>query len=384
MKGGYVKSVKYITHIKNVKGLTEEEKERLSKIEDKFAFRANEYYLGLINWNDPADPIRRIIIPTEDEFVEWGSLDASGESKYVRVPGVEHKYRDTALFISQDTCGAFCRFCFRKRLFMHENKEVTRRYNEGIEYIRNHPEILNVLITGGDPLIMSTPKLEDLIRKVAEIPHVRIVRIGTKIPLFNPYRILEDPSLTDMIQRYSNGDKKIYLMLHINHPRELTKQSRQALKILRQSGAALVNQTPLIRGVNDDPRVLADLFLQLNVLDIPPYYIFQCRPTLGNKTFAVPIAKGWDILEKAKDIVYGLGRRARMVMSHKTGKIEILAVTPEHTVMKYHRNADPENRSRVMIFKTNPEAFWLDDFDEYKAWLKQEGLEGDMDPYTYW
>jgi L-lysine 2,3-aminomutase len=187
-----------------------------------------------------------------------------------------------------------------------------------------------------------------------------------------------------MIQRYSNGDKKIYLMLHINHSRELTRQSRQALKILRQSGAALVNQTPMIRGVNDNPQVLADLFLQLNMLDVPPYYIFQCRPTLGNKTFAVPIAEGWNILEQAKDRVSGLGRRARLVMSHKTGKIEILAVTPEHTVMKYHRNADPANRSKVMIYKTNPEAFWLDDFEEYKAWLKQEGLEGDTDPYTYW
>ncbi|HAE87510.1 TPA: KamA family radical SAM protein [Candidatus Marinimicrobia bacterium] len=379
-----MKTIKYITHIKNVKELTDQEKDRLSKIEDKFAFRANDYYLGLINWEDPADPIRRIIIPTEDEFLEWGALDASGESKYIRVPGVEHKYQDTALFISQDTCGAFCRFCFRKRLFMHKKKEVTRRYGEGIEYIRNHPEIFNVLITGGDPLMMSTRKLEDLIRKVAEIPHVQIIRIGTKIPLFNPYRILEDPFLTEMIQRYSNGDKKIYIMLHINHPRELTRQSRQALKILKQAGAALVNQTPMIHGVNDNPQVLADLFLQLNMLDISPYYIFQCRPTLGNKTFAVPIAEGWNILEQAKDRVSGLGRRARLVMSHKTGKIEILAVTPDHTVMKYHRNADPANRSKVMIYKTNPDAFWLDDFEEYKALMKQEGLDEDTDLFTYW
>lgn len=379
-----MKTVKYITHIKDVPELNEEEKGRLSKIEDKFAFRANDYYLGLIHWDDPEDPIRRIIIPSEDEFLEWGALDASSEAKYVRVPGVEHKYRDTALFISQDTCGAFCRFCFRKRLFMHSNKEVTRRYEEGIEYIRNHPEILNVLITGGDPLIMATSKLEGLIRQVVTIPHVKIIRIGTKIPLFNPYRILEDPALVDMIQRYSNGDKKIYLMVHINHPRELTKQSRQALKMLRNAGAAIMNQTPLIRGVNDDPDVLAELFLQLNILDISPYYIFQCRPTLGNKTYAVPIAEGWDILENAKDKVSGLGRRARLVMSHKTGKIEIVAVTPEKTIMKYHRNADPENFAKVMIYKTNPNAYWLDDFEEYQTLLKETGQEGDNDPYTYW
>lgn len=377
-------TVKYITHISSVKGLRESEIESLKKIEDKFAFRANSYYLNLINWDDPHDPIRRIIIPNEEEFLEWGALDASGESRYVRVPGVEHKYRDTALFISQDTCGAFCRFCFRKRLFMHDNKEVNRRYDEGLEYIRNHPEIINVLITGGDPLIMSTRKIENLIRSLHSIPHVKIIRIGTKLPLFNPYRILEDSSLIDMIKRYSTGDKQIYFMLHINHPRELTRQSRQAINMLRAAGAALCNQTPLIRGVNDDADVLAQLFLELNLLDVPPYYVFQCRPTLGNKSFAIPIMEGWRILEEAKDKVSGLGRRARMVMSHKTGKIEILAVTEEYTIMKYHRNAEKNDMSRVLIYKNNPEAYWLDDFDEYQAYCREHGLEGDKDPFGNW
>jgi len=377
-------TVKYITHISHVKGLSESEKESLKEIENKFAFRANNYYLNLVNWDDPYDPIRRIIIPNEDEFLEWGALDASGESRYVRVPGVEHKYRDTALFISQDTCGAFCRFCFRKRLFMHDNKEVNRRYDEGIEYIRNHPEILNILITGGDPLIMSTGKIENLIRRLHTIPHVKIIRIGTKLPLFNPYRILEDPSLIEMIRRYSTGAKRIYFMLHINHPRELTRQSRQAINMLREAGAALCNQTPLIRGVNDDVNVLAKLFLELNLLDVPPYYIFQCRPTLGNKTFAVPIMEGWRILEEAKDKVSGLGRRARMVMSHKTGKIEVLAVTEKQTIMKYHRNADKNDMSRIMVYKSNPDAYWLDDFEEYQDYCLKHGLEGDKDPYGNW
>lgn len=377
-------TVKYFTHISSVRGLSDHDIESLKKIEDKFAFRANSYYLNLINWNDPEDPIRRIIIPNEDELLEWGALDASGESRYVRVPGVEHKYRDTALFISQDTCGAFCRFCFRKRLFMHNNEEVNRRYSEGIEYIRNHPEILNVLITGGDPLIMSTVKIENLIRRLHIIPHVKIIRIGTKLPLFNPYRILEDPSLIKMVRRYSSGDKRIYFMLHINHPRELTRQSCQAINMLREAGAVLCNQTPLIRGVNDNADVLAQLFLELNLLDVPPYYIFQCRPTLGNKTFAVPIMEGWRILEEAKDKVSGLGRRARMVMSHKTGKIEVLAVTEIQTIMKYHRNADKNDMSRVLVYKNNPDAYWLDDFKEYQDYCQKHGLEGDKDPYGNW
>ncbi len=377
-------TVKYFTHISQVKGLSESEIESLKKIEDKFAFRANSYYLDLIHWDDPHDPIRRIIIPNEDELAEWGSLDASGESRYVRVPGVEHKYTDTALFISQDTCGAFCRFCFRKRLFMHDNKEVNHRFEEGIEYIRNHHEIINILITGGDPLIMSTLKIENLLHKLCSIPHIKIIRIGTKLPVFNPFRILEDPSLLEMIRRYSSGEKRLYFMLHINHPRELTRQSRQAITLLREAGAALCNQTPLIRGVNDNADVLARLFLDLNRLDVPPYYIFQCRPTLGNKTYAVPIMDGWRIIEEAKNKVSGLGRRARFVMSHKTGKIEIIAVTEQETILKYHRNADKSDLGRVFIFKNNPDAYWLDDFDEYQEYCREHGLERDTDPFGNW
>ena len=186
---------KYWTNIDQVPQLGERERERLRLVGEKFVFRTNDYYQGLIDWSDPADPIRKLVIPGEEELNEWGQLDASREDLYTKAPGLEHKYWDTALLLVNDVCGAYCRFCFRKRLFMDDNDEVVRDVTEGVAYIRRHPEVSNVLLTGGDPLIMSTPKLERIIAELRRIDHVKIIRIGTKMPAFNPYRILNDPSL---------------------------------------------------------------------------------------------------------------------------------------------------------------------------------------------
>ena len=212
---------KYITAINKVAELSPEEKAIGTKISERFVFRTNDYYQSLINWDDPNDPIRRLVIPDAKELNEWGRLDASYEELYTKVPGLEHKYTDTALLLCNDVCGAYCRFCFRKRLFMDENDEVVRDVSKGIDYIRSHPEISNVLLTGGDPLIMSTSKLEPIIQRLREIPHVKIIRLGSKMPAFNPFRILEDPKLHAMFERYSTTEAgRIYVMCHFNHPVE--------------------------------------------------------------------------------------------------------------------------------------------------------------------
>ena len=145
---------KYIVDLDKIPELSEDERHILKKVAEKFTFRSNDYYQNLINWNDPDDPIRRIIMPDIRELDVWGRLDASDEESYQKVPGLEHKYEFTALLLVNDVCGAYCRFCFRKRLFMDENEEVVRDVSQGIAYIRDHPEINNVLLTGGDPLIM--------------------------------------------------------------------------------------------------------------------------------------------------------------------------------------------------------------------------------------
>jgi lysine 2,3-aminomutase len=354
---------KYIRKIDKVDGLSAEEKVSLLKVTDNFQFRANEYYLSLINFDDPKDPIRRIILPDMDELTDWGTLDASFEDTYTKAPGLQHKYTPTALLLVNDTCGGFCRFCFRKRLFIGDNDEVVRDLSEGIKYIQKHTEITNVLLTGGDPLLLSTTKLENVIKKVREIDHVKIIRIGTKMPAFFPMRITQDPTLLEMLQKYSTRDKKIYIMVHFNHPNELTDEAVKSLNMLRKAGVLTVNQTPMIKGVNDDPKTLSELFMALSFIGVPPYYIFQCRPVIGNEMYAVPIETAYDIFEEAKSLVSGLAKRARYTMSHRTGKIEVVGKGDGLTYFKYHQAANHDDYNRLIVCESNPKAYWFDDYE---------------------
>ena len=355
---------KYITKIDKLEGLTEQEKDNLRAVTDKFVFRTNDYYMSLVDWEDPDDPIRRLVVPDESELEEWGRLDASYEADYTVVPGLEHKYRSTALLLVNDVCGAYCRFCFRKRLFMDDNDEVVKDVSQGLEYIRAHQEISNVLLTGGDPLIMSTGKLEKIISQLRDIDHVQIIRIGTKMPAFNPMRVTEDPSLLEMIEKYSTFEKRIYVMAHFNHPRELTDVAIEGLGLLQKAGAIVVNQTPLIAGINDDPEVLSELFNKLSYIGVPPYYVFQCRPTMGNRKYSVSVEKSYEIFEQARMQSSGLAKRARLVMSYMTGKIEIVGLTDTHVFFKYLRAHRDEDSSQFLVFERNPNAYWFDDYEE--------------------
>ena len=368
--GNSAKPPKYLTKLAQVPQLSETERNDLEKVNEEFVFRTNDYYQSLINWDDPNDPIRRIVMPDVRELDDCGQLDASNEEKYTKVKGLEHKYTSTALLLVNEVCAAYCRFCFRKRLFMNENDEVTKDITEGLEYIREHQEITNVLLTGGDPMIMSTSKLEPIIKQIREIDHVKIIRIGTKIPAFNPHKIVNDPSLHKMIKTYSTDEKKIYIMAHFNHPRELTEIAVKGLNMLMQSGAIVLNQTPLIKGVNDDPEVLAELFNQLSFIGVPPYYVFLCRPTLGNEPFAIPVEEGYEIFEKARSKCSGLAKRARLVMSHESGKIEMVGMSDGQVFFKYNRSVDIQNDASFHTFESNPDAYWFDDYHESEAVLK--------------
>jgi len=361
---GNGKKPRYLNKLEQIPQLSQGEVKDLNEVTDQFVFRTNDYYQSLIDWDDPEDPIRKIVMPETGELEDWGRLDASDEESYTVAKGVEHKYSSTALLLVNEVCAAYCRFCFRKRLFMDDNEEVTKDISEGLEYINAHPEINNVLLTGGDPLIMSTSKLEPIIRKVREVDHVNIIRIGTKIPAFNPMRIYNDPSLKAMLEKYSTPEKRIYIMAHFNHPRELTPEAIRCLEFLLKAGAIVVNQTPLIAGVNDNAQVLGELFNKLSFIGVPPYYVFQCRPTLGNKIYVTPVEQAYEIFETARTGCSGLAKRARFVMSHSTGKIEIVGLTQEHIYFKYQRAAKAKDGSRFLVFKRNPNAYWFDDYVE--------------------
>ncbi|MBN2457488.1 MAG: KamA family radical SAM protein [Sedimentisphaerales bacterium] len=359
-----VGKLKYITKIEQLPQLSGRQADRLHKVTEQFAFRSNDYYLSLIDWDDPNDPIGRIIVPNIQELEPWGRLDPSGEISYTIIEGLEHKYSSTVLLLVSNVCDGICRYCFRKRVFIKSQRELLRDLDAAILYIQQHDEITNILLTGGDPLVLTTSKLENIIRRVREILHVQIIRIGTKIPAFNPYRIVDDAELLRVISKYSTDRKRIYFMTHFIHPRELTDVAVKAVSLLQSSGAKIANQMPLISGVNDDPEVLAELLAQLSFIGAAPYYIFQCRPALGNKAYTVPVERAYEIIEQAKAKVSGLAKRVLFVMSHSSGKIEIVGLSQKYVYFKYHRAACDEDSGRFLAFRRKPDACWFDDYDE--------------------
>ena len=355
--------VKYIRRLDQVPQLSEELRQRLQPVSDKYVFRVNDYYLGLIDWDDPEDPIKQLIIPREEELNDWGQLDASNEGAVTVGRGVQHKYTDTVLLLCNEICGAYCRYCFRKRLFMDDNDEVTNDVSEGLRYIADHPEVTNVLLTGGDPLLMSTRRLTEIFDDLRQIEHVKIIRIGSKMPAFDPWRVTRDPELQAAFRKYSTAQQRIYLMAHFDHPRELTKEAIDGIDVCLQNGVICVNQCPLIKGVNDDPYVLAELYSTLSYIGCPPYYLFQGRPTAGNEPYEVPIVEGWTIFQQALKRGSGLSRRARFCMSHETGKVEILGVDEEHIYLRYHQAKHKTDLGRFFICRRDDNAYWLDQLE---------------------
>ncbi|RUS46871.1 KamA family radical SAM protein [Cohnella sp. AR92] len=363
---------KYLMNIDRIERIPESEREQLKRITEKFVFRVNDYYLDLIDWNDPHDPIRKLVIPNAEELGEYGRWDASDEDTNYVVPGCQHKYGTTALLIVSEVCGAYCRYCFRKRLFRNDVKEAVSDIEPGLRYIAQRKEINNVLLTGGDSLILGTPRIRMILERLREIDHVKIIRMGSKIPVFNPMRIYEDEELLDAIRTYSSPEKRIYVMAHINHPREITKEAVKGFEALHNAGAIVVNQTPVLRGINDDPAVLGELLDKLSWAGVTPYYFFVNRPVAGNKAFVLPLREVYEIVEKAKALTSGLGKRVRLSMSHTSGKIEILAIDGGKAYLKYHQSRD--NRYGMFMTLDCPDdAAWFDDLPgSEKFWTKPE------------
>lgn len=354
------KRIRYVRDISQVEEIPPSVRNELKEVAKHYAFRANDYYLGLIDWSDPEDPIRNLIIPHARELENWGDLDASNEAANTKAKGVQHKYDSTVLLLCNEVCGAYCRYCFRKRLFMDDNNEVNLDVSEGLNYISENPSVTNVLLTGGDPLLMSTRRLKTIVDALCRIPHVKIIRIGSKMPAFDPWRIMDDPELMDMFRYINDCGKRIYFMVHYDHPRELTEPSVEALNLALDNGAILCNQCPIVKGVNDDPETLSELFRLLSFIGCPPYYVFQGRPTAGNEPYEVPIVRGYQIVQDAIRFTSGLAARVRFCMSHSTGKIEMVGVDDDFLYLRYHRAKDSSMVGKVMVFHRDDSAFWLD------------------------
>lgn len=361
-------AVRDVDELKLYLPLAAEEEAGLRAVVRSFPMQIPRSYLRLIDVRNPNDPIRNLVVPACEELHGGGTMDTSGEADNTRVLGLQHKYRATAVILSNNMCAAYCRYCFRKRLFDRDGTsggETIRDLEPALEYIRQHTEINNVLITGGDPLVMASLRLDRLLSALRSIEHVRIIRIGSKVPVFLPARITSDPGLLDVLSRHSRGDRRLYIVTHVDHPRELTAEALQAIERLTEAGVVLVNQAVLLRRVNDNPETLRDLFSRLAEVGVAPYYLFQCRPVTGSLHSRVPLARGYAIVEAAKRGCSGLAKRLRYAMSHYSGKLEIVGVEGEalqrRIYLKYHQARDPRDEGRFFSRPLPADAAWFDE-----------------------
>jgi lysine 2,3-aminomutase len=357
-------SVCTVEQLKKYIDLTPLEQRQLKRVTEKHPMRITRYYLSLIDKKEPDDPIRKMIVPSVEEFNLSGSWDPSGEMQITKMPGLQHKYRPTALILSTNRCAAYCRYCFRKRLVGLSTNEIIGEFDRAVQYIADHKEISNVLISGGDALILPTEIIENFLKKLSRIEHLFFLRIGSKVPIVFPNRILEDDKLLSILKKYSTPDKRLYISTQFNHPRELTRKSIRAINKLIRRSIIINNQSVLLKGVNDDANTIAYLQNKLTAIGIIPYYVFQCRPVKRVKqSFQVPLYKGLVIINKAKQQLNGYSKRFRYVMSHRTGKIEILGIIGDDIYFRYHEARNPKNQGRLFKRRINYNAGWLDELN---------------------
>ena len=278
-------------HIPN---LTRAETEGARLADTKLAMAITPHFFNLIDVDDPDCAIRRQVLPSIDETAtaSWEMDDPCGEDNHSPVPGLVHRYPDRVLFLVTDRCAAYCRYCTRSRMVSNATGYGFRpNFEQQLDYIRDHPEVRDVLLSGGDPLLLSDDKLRLLLTKLREIPHVEFIRIGSRIPIFLPQRIT--PALCEMLREFH----PLFISVHANHPRELTTEVRDALARMADAGIPLGNQSVLLKGVNDDEIVMKALLQKLLMCRVRPLYIYQCDLINGSAHLRTSVRRGLEIME---------------------------------------------------------------------------------------
>jgi len=360
----FYKIIVNIDQLSNLVPLSGGEKNKLKEIIEKEPLKITQHYASLINWGDKNDPLLKIVMPSVEELIETGYVDTSGEYENTKINGLQHKYPQTALILATSNCASFCRFCFRKRLVGKISDEIACDYNEINKYIQDHKEINNVLLTGGDPMTLPTDNLLEIIGNLRKIEHIKSIRVGTRILAYLPQRIIEDKELLNGLAEYSTPEKRLYVISHFDHKKEISDLSIKAIDLLLKKGIILLNQSVLLKGVNDNPDSVTDLFNKLSDIGIRSYYLFQCRPVKNGKHFQVSLKNGYEIFEKAKLKMSGLAKTARYIMSHTSGKIEVIGVKEDKIYLKYHQAKDTKDIGKFFSLKLTDNSFWLDDLTE--------------------
>ncbi|MFX0101909.1 MAG: KamA family radical SAM protein [Candidatus Hodarchaeota archaeon] len=280
--------------------LSEHELEEINHVISKYPMRINPYYLSLIHYK--GDPIWKQCIPDINELVDIEGLeDPLCEERDSPVPGLTHRYPDRVLLLISSECAMYCRFCTRKRKVGTEKMKVpVEQILKGIDYIKDHKEVRDVVLSGGDPFLLSDKKLEFILSRLRKIPHLEIIRIGTRTPCVLPQRIT--PDLCNMLKKYH----PLYINTHFNHPYEVTEESKKACEMLANAGIPLGNQSVLLKGVNDEPGILKELYQKLLTMRVKPYYLFQADFVQGSNHFRTTIESGLEIIESLRGHTSGL------------------------------------------------------------------------------
>jgi lysine 2,3-aminomutase len=318
-------AIRSVRQLRDLLPFTPDELEAIGSLEAHYKLAIPPYYFSLINSEDPHDPIRLQSVPSPLEMQTESGYeleDPLEEDKDSPVPGLTHRYADRALLVTTHVCTMYCRFCTRKRATMVRGgwDAISRNDERMIEYVREHPEIRDVIVSGGDPLTLPYTKLRFFLESLAEIPHVDVIRIGTRVPVTLPQKLYEQ-ELVDLLA--SAG--KVWIQTHFNHPNEITPEAARVCNILLRAGMPVNNHTVLMRGVNDSVETIRRLMRALLRIKVRPYYLFHCDPVIGASHFRTSVWKGLEIMEGLRGHLSGLGIPTYVVdCPHGGGKVPLM------------------------------------------------------------
>lgn len=377
MDGGRMDWNKELTHnirtvqqLKQYIPLTAEEEDAIGQIIKIHPMNIPRYYLSLVDPGNPADPIRKLCIPDAQELIVAGSMgkttkDPYGDDKHDKGNGILHKYDYSVLVVSSEYCPMYCRHCFRKRMVGLPNDLTVRNFQRAAEYIADHPQVTNVVISGGDPLMLATDVLKKMLNALKEIKHLNYIRIGTRVPVTFPMRLADDELLAFLADY--NKAKTLFVPTHFNHPNEITPEATEAVLRLRRAGLTVNNQAVLLRGVNDSVETLVALMNGLLRIGVNPYYLYQCMPVERVRNhFQVPLKEGVDLVDQARLQFDGYAKRFKFIIGHDIGKLEICGRIGNVLVLKqiHARIGHDEEGSRLMLRVLTDKGGWLEDLPE--------------------
>lgn len=368
----YHHMVKTVEELGQIIPLTEAETKAGAATKDEYKFSTPPYYATLIDPKNSECPIRLQTIPNLHEMDRAAAdiRDPLGEDEHQVVPGLVHRYPDRVLFLITTSCAMYCRFCTRRRIVLAKSHRTERELDQVMDYLKAHPEVRDIIISGGDSLFVGDKYLESCLQRLREIPSIEIIRIASRIPVVCPMRITDD--LCKMLRKYA----PLFMMTHFNHPYELTEDAKKACATLVDHGIPVMNQTVLLRKINSDPSILKCLFQELLKNRVKPYYLYQCDLSEGIEHFRTPVQKGIEIIESLRGHTSGLAVPEFVIDSPGGGgKVPIM---PQYLISESDKKVILRNYRGFLSAYTQPAETdcACSTADEIRKRYEKIGLEG--------